>query len=527
MAVLPVRLLSLDNGVEITTNAFLDTGAGASFITDALAKKMGLRGQATTLDVSTMLQTRSKIEARKIRNLEVRGLAGGNWVKLHELYTHPTVAINWKEIPTVKDVSKYHQLRNVDLKFVDAPVGLLLGANVPEAIRPIEMIPTEREGPYAMRTAIGWTLLGPVHRGQSAYRSTSVNKMSIVDLNKNINAHFSREFNDGPLGEEIQISPEEKRFMQTIEAVTNYTGDRYEVGIPLKRPLPPIPNSRWMAERRLIGVIKRMNRTEKFSEEYHEQMKELKKKGYTERVPNEEIAIREKWYLPHHGVSNQNRNSKLRIVFDGSAQQNGISLNDLLMKGPKLTNRLDGVLIRFREYPVAVSSNIQGMFHQIQVAPKDRNWYRLLWIDELGNTEEWRWTVHPFGSRPSPAIACHVLRRGLVEQSRHEDKEICKAATQAFYVDDNLNSWTDAQSAQKEVTVVHETSDCCGFPLRKYASTRPEVLDDIPEDRKAVTGSDINVGKEDSSELPTLGMKPQTDKLTYRAPDLKTVKTRR
>ena len=39
------------------------------------------------------------------------------------------------------------------------------------------------------------------------------------------------------------------------------------------------------------------------------------------------------WYLPHHGVEN---NGKLRIVFDASAEFQGVSLNDVVMKGPDL-----------------------------------------------------------------------------------------------------------------------------------------------------------------------------------------------
>ena len=237
-----------------------------------------------------------------------------------------------------------------------------------------------------------------------------------------------------------------------------------------------------------------------------------------------------RWYLPHHGVVNSNRPSKLRIVFDGSANQNGISLNkDILMKGPDFTNRLDAVLMKFRERSIAVSSDIQAMFHQIQIPENDRSWYRFLWPDDDGRIVDWRWTVHSFGAKPSPSIACHALNCGLVEQADDDVKEISAAARDMFYVDDHLDSSTDVETAQKKVEVLDQTCHRSGFVLRKWASNCPAVLKAIHPNHKVEVGSDVQLGMESHSDLPTLGMrwKPDSDKLTYRPPELTKVQNRR
>ena len=62
---------------------------------------------------------------------------------------------------------------------------------------------------------------------------------------------------------------------------------------------------------------------------------------------------------------------KLRVVFDFAARYKETSLNDQLLSGPDLTNTLFGVLVRFRQEPVALSSDIEAMFHQVMVDPKD------------------------------------------------------------------------------------------------------------------------------------------------------------
>ena len=74
--------------------------------------------------------------------------------------------------------------------------------------------------------------------------------------------------------------------------------------------------------------------------------------------------------------------NKLRLVFDCSARYQGICLNDCLYQGPDLTNTLIGVLLRFRQGPIAIQGNIESMFYHIQVPAKGRDLLRFLWWEE-------------------------------------------------------------------------------------------------------------------------------------------------
>ena len=51
------------------------------------------------------------------------------------------------------------------------------------------------------------------------------------------------------------------------------------------------------------------------------------------------------------------------MVFDGSTDFNGRSINKELLNGPDLTNQLVGVLIKFRQEQVAVTGDIESMFY--------------------------------------------------------------------------------------------------------------------------------------------------------------------
>jgi hypothetical protein len=64
---------------------------------------------------------------------------------------------------------------------------------------------------------------------------------------------------------------------------------------------------------------------------------------------------------------------KVRVVFDSSAKCAGVSLNDVLLKGPDLTNRLLGVLVRFRREAVAITEDIEQMFYNFKVTEQHRD----------------------------------------------------------------------------------------------------------------------------------------------------------
>ena len=74
------------------------------------------------------------------------------------------------------------------------------------------------------------------------------------------------------------------------------------------------------------------------------------------------------WYISHHGVYNANKPNEIRVVFDCSTEYQKRSLNNELMSGPDLTNQIIGVLIRFRQVPIAIMADIKSMFYQMRVS---------------------------------------------------------------------------------------------------------------------------------------------------------------
>ena len=69
------------------------------------------------------------------------------------------------QVPSGKDISQFHYLQ--DVEFTKPSTGnnevtLLIGADVPEVFWVLEERRGERCQPYAVKSLLGWTLLGPV-----------------------------------------------------------------------------------------------------------------------------------------------------------------------------------------------------------------------------------------------------------------------------------------------------------------------------------------------------------------------------
>lgn len=154
-----------------------------------------------------------------------------------------------------------------------------------------------------------------------------------------------------------------------------------------------MPNNRNIAEQRTLNLKRGFLRDPLFHKDYTAFMDNLLSNGYAERVPTTDLARSDGkvWYIPHHGVCHPKK-GKIRVVFDCAASFQGTSLNAQLLSGPDLTSTLIGVLTRFRKEPVVLMSDVEAMFHQVQVPEEDVDLLRFLWWPVETSLSVWRST---------------------------------------------------------------------------------------------------------------------------------------
>nr|XP_049585083.1 uncharacterized protein LOC125974177 isoform X2 [Syngnathus scovelli]XP_049585084.1 uncharacterized protein LOC125974177 isoform X2 [Syngnathus scovelli]XP_049585085.1 uncharacterized protein LOC125974177 isoform X2 [Syngnathus scovelli] len=139
---------------------------------------------------------------------------------------------------------------------------------------------------------------------------------------------------------------------------------------------------------------------------------------------------KECWYLPFFGVYHPQKPGQIGVVFDSSAQLNGLSLNSVLLTGPDLNNTLLGVPLHFRKDLIAVTADIQQMFYGFLVRHEHRDYLRFLWHkdnDLSEEVQEYRMRVHVFGNSPSPAVAIYGLRRAAKKGEASQEQQAAEA----------------------------------------------------------------------------------------------------
>lgn len=271
----------------------------------------------------------------------------------------------------------------------------------------------------------------------------------------------------------------------------------YQLPIPFKNEVPWMADNLILAKQRLQGLKRRLLRSEDLRARYTEEMEKLVEKGYAERAPWGRSANRPGYerYVTHHPVFNPNKPAKTRVVFDCAAPVRGISLNQVVAQGPDLTNRLTGVLMRFRKEPVALLADIEAMFHQVKVPERDRDALCFLWwprgdLDSVPAT--FRMTVHLFGGVWSPSCASYALRRTFQDfggQYPHVTAHI-----EGFYVDDLLISLSSAPGAIEAASQLRELVSRGGFRLTKWVSSCRGVLSTIAAEERGAGVSEIELG---------------------------------
>ena len=168
-------------------------------------------------------------------------------------------------------------------------------------------------------------------------------------------------------------------------------------------------------------------------------------------------------------------------MFDCSVEYQGHNLNSKLLSGPDFINNLAGVLLRFR-VDVALTCDIQSMFHQVGVREPDRDYLWFLWWDDGNLNKEpsdYRMTVHLFGATSSPACANYALKYAA-DQCDSENSKASNFIRSNFYVDDGL---TSVKSVNEAVELIGESRQLClnsGFNLTKFVSSNKEGIDKIP-----------------------------------------------
>ena len=524
---------------EIKTYALLDDASDTTFVTNRVKSQLGVEGIDTCLNLSTM-HGREIIPVTRIDGLIAERPDRRAKVELPKAYARDVIPSRRDQIPTPSVAENWQHLRRIKDKIPPLDetldVGILIGSNCPRAIKPKEVISGKAQDPYAIRTLLGWCIVGPANPSvevtsdedrlatcnriiahentpeTSHIRFILENKTKEIINLSHIVQMFETEFAENKGSAHQGLSKEDRKFLDIAEKGIRRCDDgHYELPLPLKDNFKGLHNNRDDAVRRMRHLKKRSAspNNKEYMEEYMKFMGDMIAKGYAERAPSTADARPGMlFYINHHGTRHPKKN-KLRVVFNCSQEISGESLNKYLLQGPLLTNNLTGVLLRFRQEPIAVTCDIEAMFHQVRVNPEHRDLLRFLWWegnDLSKDPVDCRMTVHLFGATSSPSCANFALKQAANDFEGEYGGEAANFIRNDFYVDDGLKSVSTVTSAIELVNNVKAMCHQGGFNLHKFMSNNKDVIKCIPDSDRAEGVKEIDL---DLDTLPlerTLGV---------------------
>ncbi|XP_056597979.1 uncharacterized protein LOC130433119 [Triplophysa dalaica] len=522
--IVPVWISSSTNPEkQILVYALLDTQSSNTFVDKEVCEEIGASLEPVKLKLTTMMGKDSIIQSERVNGLRVKGLLSQSLVNLPPAYTRDFIPLERSHIPTSQTAKRWNHLNSIVQempKLMDCKVGLLIGYDCSRALAPRQVITGGEDEPYAIKTDLGWSIVGS---SPKVAKSTEViglcHRVHVKEVPPLTPATIIRalesDFKDTNPGER-SMSQDDIQFMQLLNEKTNYNADGHlEMPLPF-RTRPHLPENKRLALARLKRLKGKLEKNPKFKEDYVKFMGGVFKDGDAERA-EQQSETGNVWYIPHQGVYHPKKPNKIRVVFDCSAKYDGTALNDHLLVGPDLTNGLTGVLCRFRKYPIAVICDVEKMFHRFHVSQEDRDYLRFLWW-ENGDTnsepKEYRMKVHLFGAASSPGCANYGMKH-LANQNEKDYPAAANFIRKNFYVDDGLVSVEDVDTA---INLVREAQTVCAkgrLHLHKFISNNREVLESIPDNERATEMHDVDLRHDDLPVQTVLGVKWSANSDTF------------
>ncbi|XP_031329590.1 uncharacterized protein LOC116160515 [Photinus pyralis] len=484
----------------------LDSGSQGNFITEKMSKRLNLDKQDIEINVTGLANRHSLVKAQcKVRLFSK-----------HNKYSLETSCL------IIPEITGSVPSQNIDVSQLCIPVGIkladpyfnvpqsidiLLGAHVFYELMCIGQISLGPQKPILQKTRFGWVVGGPINFPQPPVTM----RCNLVAIG--VQEQLARFW-------ELEELPSDKpRSLEEIECESNFVKTtqrdpegRFIVKIPMKDTVSKLGDSYEYAKKCLYSLERRLKVNADLRIKYHTFLKEY---ADLKHMTPSCSTSKNSYYLPHHGVlKNEKVTTKLRVVFNASAKTtSGRSLNELQAVGPVIQRDLFSIVVSFRMYRYAISADIEKMYRQVLICPSQRHLQRILWRNN--DAEEplsYDLNTVTYGTAAASFLAVRSLYQlGIECESTAPD--ISNIIKRDFYVDDLMTGADTMEQAQKICRELPKILNSGCFPLRKWMSNDPKVLENIEAD--SIHPHLLEIGSHEHTKTLGLSWSFHSDRLIY------------
>ena len=494
---LPTAIVNVfENGSNdfISTRCLFDSGSQMSFITSNLVKKLNLK-TADTISLKIQgFKSKAFLESYPVVNVVVALGTRKKRVKLAVVDSLPS-NFTTPGLNKACNLLKYNNVKvsdNFDSDLV-SNIGILMGS---EYFGKFVGNLTQFNGITLFETPGGLMIFGEIP--SNFYKScdfgepsalicritTSYMPNDIPDLVEEYVEPVSKLWELESIGINTnEVDNEDKFAYDSYLDSVKFEHGRYWVRLPFKPNFSGLPTNYKQALGQLYSLRSNLSRNPDYLNCYNNIINEQISRKFIEVVPDAKV-FPGTHYLPHHGVAKDSITTPLRIVFNASsrATKDSPSLNDLLMKGPSMTENLTSMLLKFRLNKFAFTADIEKAFLNIGLQIEDRDKVRFLWFKEPNNPQSevitYRFASVLFGATSSPFL----LQATLDFHLRRLKSNLRDKLLNAFYVDNfqgSTNEEFELFGIYKEANT-HLAS--AHMPLRMWATNNLNLKTRIEAD---------------------------------------------
>ncbi|XP_062716004.1 uncharacterized protein LOC134291800 [Aedes albopictus] len=503
-----------DHGMEHAARALLDSGSECCFATESFSQRIKVQRKRIHLPISGIGQ--SATESRFKFHSKIRSRLS-NYSANVEILVLPKVAI---DLPSVAvNTSSWEIPPGIELAdpafHQTGPIDLILGAEVFfEFFKVSGRINLGPGLPTLVNSVFGWVVSGKNNRSAAASPIVA-NIATVADLNQLMEKFWSIEEDSARSCHSVEEAACEEHFRQTVSRTLE---GRYVVSLPVKQDvLDNLKDNRRTAIRRLHLLQNQLARNDELCQQYRSFMDEYLQLEHMSLVKDYQQTPQLCYHLPHHAVIREDSTTtRVRVVFDASCRSsNGPSLNDALMVGPTVQEDLRSITMRSRIRPILLNADIKQMYRQILTDEPSNRLQHIVWSPSPDTPlQTYELKTVTYGTACAPFLATRVLQQ-LADDEQEEFPEAADVLRQDFYVDDlfsGAHTIEEAITLRKQLEVLLGRG---GFELRKWASSEPAVLEDVPTDKLALKSS-VDLDRDQCIKTLGLHWEPSSDTLRYK-----------
>ena len=228
---------------EEIVNVFLDNVSNTTLIDSALVTKLGLNGSSARLSVTTFNGT-VEIPSRYV-SFEVESLKRKEVIQVDKAWSKDNIPDLRPLKFSYSHLNSWKHLKELLLPHMrDSRISLLIGANIPKAHRVLDQRRAGSNEPYAIKSPLGWVILGPMSPTTKTTEESKVNCIySNREIRNSLEQMFNNEFND-TTSTRRAMSEIDKEVCNYMTPSMNLVNGHYQIALPWKSGLSSLTDNR-------------------------------------------------------------------------------------------------------------------------------------------------------------------------------------------------------------------------------------------------------------------------------------------